>query len=174
MDQDEKRKLDNALMTMGLSDIDDPALLDQLAMLISTYPGDRHRFFQDLLGTCDADKRYECYQAMAPRLNFQALSLADYEARIRNRASEMVSRRQMRVEGRAPDPIEIDGEKMQVVPPSLATNAVATLKCKCGRTQKYLADTPAGAMIKARKDGWVRDRATNHEVCKQCHESKAA
>lgn len=168
MDQTEKRKLDNQLMTMGLAGVSDPELLQQLGILISVYPGDKHRFFEDLLGQCDSDKRYEMYEAMAPKLQFRPLSLADYEARIRNRASEMVSQRRMRVEGRAPYPIEveIEGRKFALVNPEDADQALATLKCKCGKVSKYLADTPAGAMIKARKDGWIRP--TGKEICPEC------
>ena len=169
MDQDEKRHLENQLMTMELSGLNDPALMDQLGMLISMFPGDRHQFFEDLLGQCDADKRYEAYHAMAPRLQFQPLSLSDYEARIRNRASEMVSQRRMRVEGRAPHPIEVDGHKFEQVPEKFSDAAMATMKCHlCQKVSRYLSDTPAGAMIAGWKDGWVRDKATNKEVCRGC------
>jgi hypothetical protein len=171
VDQDEKRKLDNMLMTMELSGISDPALLDQLAMLISIYPGDKHRFFEDLLANCEADKRYECYQAMAPRLQFQALPLSDYEARIRNRVSDLASHRKIRIEGRAPHPIEVEGKKYAAVPEAEADAVVATLKCSCGKTAHYLAGTPASAMIAARRNGWVRDPGTKKEVCKACHET---
>jgi hypothetical protein len=168
VDQDQKRKLDNQLMVMGLSGLNDPAFLDQFAVLISTYFGDKHRFFEDLLGQCDADKRAEMYQAIAPRLLFKALPLSDYEVRIKNRVSELFSQRRIRQEGQAPSPIqvEVEGQKFALVMPSEADAAVATLKCKCGRTSRYLADTPAGAMIAARKDGWIRPQGK--EICPDC------
>jgi len=171
VDQDEKRKLDNMLMTLELAGISDPALLDQLAMLISMFPGDKHRFFEDLLSACDADKRYQCYHAMAPRLQFQALPLGDYEARIRNRVSDLASHGKIRIEGRAPDAIEVGGDKYEAVPEALADGVVATLKCSCGHTERYIARTPAGAMIEARRAGWVREKVTNREMCKACWET---
>jgi hypothetical protein len=169
MDQIEKRKLENQLMTMGLAGLSDPALLDQLGILISAFPGDKHHFFEDLLGQCDADKRYEMYTAMAPKLHFKALPLADYQARINNRASELVSQRRMRVEGRKPDVIDIDGHKFYAVPEHLSEAAMATLQCcKCPKVERYISDTPAGAMIAARKAGWVRDKVLTKEVCSRC------
>lgn len=169
MDQHEKRKLENQLMTMGLAGLSDPELLQQLGILISAFPGDKHRFFEDLLGQCDGEKRYEKYHAMTPKLHFKALPLEDYEARIRNGASEMVSQRRMRVEGEAPAPIEIDGHKFAVVPERLSDGAMATLKChKCKKVERYLAGTPVSAMIEARKYGWVREKGINKEICSEC------
>lgn len=168
MDDREKRQLENQVMTMGLAGLSDPNLIELLARLVSTYPGDKHLFFEDLLNQCDADKRAEMYQALAPRLLFKAESLGHYEMNIAQRAEVMVKQRRMRVEGRRPDPIVIGGQQYEAVPAVFATNALATVKCKCGRSARYLGDTPAGAMIKARQDGWVRDKATKHEVCKEC------
>ena len=79
VDQDQKRKLDNQCHGDGTFRPERSAFLDQFAVLISTYFGDKHRFFEDLLGQCDADRRAEMYQAIAPRLLFKALPLSDYE-----------------------------------------------------------------------------------------------
>ena len=105
---------------------------------------------------------------MAPRLKFEAKPLSQYEANIAYRAACMVNQKRMRVEGREPNPVIIQGEKYAEVGEEESTHAVVRLKCKCGRVSRWMADTPVGAMIKARKDGWVRDKLTNHEKCKKC------
>jgi hypothetical protein len=175
MEAKEKRKLENELLTMGLKGLTDPDLIQQLADLVSQWPGDKHDFLRDLLNECDSGKRYEMYHAIAPRLKFKPLSLPQYESQIALKAGEMVSHGYMRVEGDRPKPIEIGGHKLAVVPQSQATGAVATVRCfNCEASDKFLAETPAGAMIAARKAGWVRDKALNKETCPQCAEKIAA
>lgn len=175
MNAKEKRKIDNQLMVMGLQGTDDPELIEQLAGLVSSWPGDKHDFLRDLINECEPDKRYEMYHAIAPRLKFKPLSLPQYEAQIALRAGEMVSQGRMRVEGNAPKPIEIGGHKLAVVPRKHATGAVATVRCwHCDKSEQFLADTPAGAMIEARKAGWVRDKALNKETCMACAAETAA
>lgn len=168
MDQDDKRRLENAVMTMGLAGLTDPNLMELLARLVSTYPGDKHLFFEDLINQCDAEKRAEMYHALAPRLLFKAEPLSHYEANIAYRAACMVNQRRMRVEGKSRMPIEIGGQKFDIVGEEEASAAIVTVKCKCGRSAKFMDRTPVSAMLKARKDGWVRDKATKHEVCKEC------
>jgi len=175
VDDREKRQLENALLREGLAGLSDPDLIQQLANLVSNWNGDRHRFLEDLINQCDADKRYEMYHAIAPKLRFKALTLSAYESNISMRASGLVSQGRMRVEGANPDPIEIRGEKFERVPEQLGTAALATLKChKCNHTEQYLSDTPAGAMIMARKDGWVREKGVNKEVCRVCDQKAVA
>ncbi len=170
MDQHEKRKLENELLVMGLSNLADPDLIQQLADMVSAWPGDKHDFMRDLLNECDASKRYEMYTAIAPKLGFRALSFPQYEAQIAKKAGDMVSKRFMRVEGSAPKPIEIGGKKYQQIGnASLADGAVATVICyNCGKSERFLADTPAGAMYGARKAGWIRDPGMNKEICGEC------
>lgn len=178
MDQTEKRELDNFLLREGLAGLSDPELIEQLANLVSNYPGDlsaKHRFLEDLINQVDADKRYEMYHAIAPKLNFRAFTLGQYESSIRQRASELISQRRMRVEGDAPRPMEVQGKKYEEVLQSESTAALLTLTChKCRHKSQYLAETPVTAMIAARKDGWVRDKATNREVCPECEKERAA
>ena len=170
MDDKERRQLENQLLTIGLAGLTDSELIQELANMVSNWPGDKHQFLEDLLNQCDLDKRWQMYDAITPKLRFKALPLSTYEARIALRASELISQRKMRVEGQTPRPIEIQGRKFEKVPRALATNAVATVKCyRCKRMASYLGDTPAGAMIAARKDGWTRDKAVNKEVCKACN-----
>ena len=168
MDQDARRQLENTVMTMGLAGLQDPNLIELLAHLVSTYPGDKHLFFEDLINQVDADKRAEMYHAMAPRLLFKAEPLSHYEANIAYRAACMVNQKRMRVEGKSRMPTIIAGQKFEMVGEADATAAVVTVKCKCRRTAKFVGNTPVQAMVKARKDGWVRDKATNHEMCKVC------
>jgi hypothetical protein len=169
MDAKEKRKLENQLLAEGLAPLHDPELIQQLANLVTNWPGDKHDFLRDLINECDADKRSDMYNAIVPKLGFKALALAQYEAQIALKAGEMVSQGRMRVEGVAPKPIEIGGKKLRVVGQADASGAVARVQCyACGKVERFLADTPAGAMIGARKAGWVRDKAYNKETCADC------
>ena len=161
MDDREKRQLENMLLREGLAGLSDPDLIQQLANLVSNWQGDRHEFLQDLINQCDADKRHEMYQAIVPKLRFKALPLSTYESRIAMRASEMVSHGKMRVEGRRPMPLEVMA-------------AIATLTCyQCKKMEQYASDTPAGAMIMARKYGWVREKGVNKEVCRACDQRRS-
>jgi hypothetical protein len=170
MNQKDKRRLENELIVMGLPRLNDPNLIQAMADMVSNWHGDRHEFLRDLLNECDAEKRSEMYNAIAPKLNFKPLSLYQYEMQIAEQAGRMVSQRRMRVEGSAPRTVEIGGHKLAVVPKPLATGAVATLSChRCNRKEHFKADTPAGAMIEGRKAGWVREPGVNKECCPECY-----
>jgi hypothetical protein len=169
MDQKEKRKLETELMAMGLAGLDDPNLIQQLAYLVSSWPGDKHDFLRDLLNECEPAKRYEMFNAIAPKLAFKPLSYSWYEAAIGLRAAELVSRGEMLVIGDAPKPIEINGKRFRKVSRKDATGALATLTCHhCHKSEYFLAKTPVGAMTAARDAGWVRDKGLNKEVCMEC------
>jgi hypothetical protein len=174
MNPKDKRKLENELIVMGLAGLEDPDLIQQLADLVSAWPGDKHDYMRDLLNECEPDKRYELYHAIAPKLRFKALSLPQYEAQIALKAGAMVSQGRMRVEGDRPRSIEIAGHKLAVVAPKESTHAVATVRChRCDNWGQFMADTPAGAMIEARKAGWTRDKALNKETCPECSAQRA-
>lgn len=175
MDQKDKRKLENELLVMGLARLDEPELIEQLATLVSDWPGDKHDFLEGLLNECESENRQEMYNAIAPKLKFKALSLSQYEAHIALKAGELVSQGRMRVEGNAPRAIEVGGYKLAVVPKHQATGAVATVRChRCPKAEKFLADTPVSAMIKARAAGWTRENGVNKETCPKCSELLAA
>jgi hypothetical protein len=175
VDPKEKRRVENELMVMGLAGLEDPELIDQMARLVSEWPGDKHDFLRDLLNECDQDKRYEMYEALRPKLKFKALAFSQYEAQIALKAGAAVSRGHMRVEGPAPKSIEIGGQKLAIVPRQHSEGAVATVRChRCPKTDQFLAATPTGAMIAARTAGWVRDKALNKETCPECAEALAA
>ncbi len=157
---------------------------------------DRHKFLRDLLGECDEAGRGEMYSAIVPYLRFKALPLASYETMIVDRINVLTSKRAMRVEGQAPRPLLV-GDRNAIAKaadrrlarknrnarqqlqagdifvaesrPENATHVMATLKCyKCPKVANFLGDTPAGAMIAARKAGWVRDMAVAKETCPAC------
>ena len=175
MDQNSKRKLENQLYTMGLAGLTDPELIQQLADLVSNWPGDKHEYLRDLLNECDPANRYEMYHAIAPKLRFKPLSLPQYESQIALKAGAMVSQGRMRVEGDRPRPIEIGGHKLAMAAKSEATHALATVRChRCERSDRFLADTPVGAMTEARKAGWTREKGINKETCPECSEAVAA
>lgn len=176
MNQKEKRKLENQLVACGLTNLEDPEFLNVFAALIDQFPGDKHWFLQGLINECEPEKRYEMYQGLAPRIrSFKPMSLDTYTCRIAEEAGAAVSRGHMRVEGDAPKPIEIGGFKLMIVPKSEADAAVATVHChRCPKTDQFLADTPAGAMIEARKAGWSREKGVNKEICPACSEALAA
>jgi hypothetical protein len=175
LNQDSKRKLENQLLTMGLAGLNDPELIQQLADLVSAWPGDKHDFLRDLINECEPDKRYEMYHAIAPKLRFKALSLPQYEAQIALKAGEMVSQRRMRVEGDRPQPIEIGGHKVQITSQERANCGWAVVRCHvCNRVEKFISDTPVGAVIEARKAGWKKDPAVDLEICLGCQALQVA
>jgi hypothetical protein len=61
MNQDERRKLENQLVVMGLNRLDDPELIQEMAKLINQHPGfsNPHAFFLGFINECDQSKRRE-------------------------------------------------------------------------------------------------------------------
>src|SRR5579872_377875 len=116
MEAKAKRRLETELVKMGLRPVDDPELIQQLADLVSGWPGDKHEFMRDLVNECEPKDRYDMYHAIVPRLKFKALTLEQYESQIALKAGAMVSQGRMKVEGRPRDAIEIGGHKFAVVP----------------------------------------------------------
>lgn len=73
MNQDERRKLDNSLMKMGLARLNDPALLPQLGFMVQG-----HKHLRELLLACEPEKRTEMYEALRPHLGFKPEPLDKY------------------------------------------------------------------------------------------------
>lgn len=168
MNHKERRQLENVLLVAGLARLNDPELIQQLADLVSDWHGDKHQFLQDLINECDPDQRYDMYSAIAPKLRFKALPLTTIECRIAEQAGAMVSRRQMRVEGSAPRPIQIGDHQIEITAQQ-GNCGWAAVRChQCGKVEKFLSDTPLGAMIEARKAGWQRDIKADGEICHEC------
>lgn len=169
MDQAQKRKLENELLVMGLKSLKDPDLVQQLADMVSAWHGDKHEFLRDLLNECDGDMRNEMYQAIAPKLKFKALTFGEYEARIAEKAGQMISQRRMRVEGDRPKPIEVGDHTYLPVPEEYASHAIATMRCHaCLKSEQFVEITPVAAMLAARAAGWKRDMAIGKECCPEC------
>lgn len=176
MNHKEKRAVENQLLAEGLAPLNDPELIQQLANLVSHWPGDKHDFMRDLINECEPDKRYEMYHAIAPKLKFKPLQLEQYIAQIALKAGALISQGRMSVVGDAPKPIEIGGHKVSLVPKrTAAASAVAFVRChRCSAEDKFIANTPVGAMLEARKAGWTREKGVNKEACPKCSEALAA
>jgi hypothetical protein len=177
VDQKEKRKVETMLVKEGLSCLGSPDLIQELANLVSNWPGDKHEYLRDLLNECEPEQRYEAYHALKPRLGFKAKPLDSYLAMIALRAGELVSQGRMKVVGDAPKPIEINigGHKVKVPARPRMLYAIARVKCYlCSAEGRFEAPTPVAAMIEARKAGWVRDKVDNKETCPKCAEARAA
>lgn len=188
MDATEKRKVETQLVKMGLAGLAEngaasPALIQQIAGVVNNWKSapnrhgewiDRHKFLRDLFSECDQAARAEMYAAITPHLSFPALPLSSYESMITERINGLVSKRAMRVEGQAPKPVEVGGRKYRAAQSGESAQAMATLHCQnCWRKKRFIADTPAGAMIAARKAGWQRVpigrfSASPKETCPQC------
>ena len=168
MDQAEKRALETRLVAMGLNGIDDPEICLVFARIIEDFPGDKHWFYRGMLNQCDPAKRREMYYSLKPKFTrFKPLPLETYLAQIAEQAGAMVSQRIMRVEGPQPKAIRVGEEYYAPAGNSDGTHTLMRLTCsKCTKQQLFLGDTLAGAMIRARKKGWVRDG--DDEICPKC------
>ncbi len=171
MDALEKRQLETELLRMGLAGLSEsgepsPELIQQLAAIINNWQSapnrhgewiDRHKFLRDLLAECDQANRGEMYGAIVPHLTFKPLPLSSYETMITERVSRLVSKGSMRAEGEAQRPIYIGRRKYKRTTAAESTHAIATLICpSCGKMKRFIADTPVGALIEAKKAGWAR------------------
>jgi hypothetical protein len=187
MDAKEKRQMETQLLRLGLAGLTDAGeptgeLVQQIAAIVNnwqTAPNrhgewiDRHKFMRDLLAECDASVRNQMYSAIAPHLNFKALPLASYESMITERMENLVSKGAARVEGHAPHPVEVGGRKYSEASANEATHGMATLHCQsCWKKKRFIADTPMGALIAARKAGWAR--MPDKWTCPSCIKKVAA
>lgn len=183
MDAKEKRRVETELVRMGLAGLSaDGApsgeLVQQLAAIVNSWQTaptrlgeyiDKHKFLRDLLNECEPAERSAMYDAIKPHLTFKVHPLSHYESMIALKAGEMVSQHRMRVEGERPQPITVGGNKYVVASKARATNVVATFTCyRCRRFDKFVAETPVGAMTEGRKAGWTREKGVNKEICPAC------
>ena len=180
MNADERRNLETEVMKAGLAGLAElPGGVNDFIQIIAkivnnwqTSPNrqgewiDQHKFLRDLLGECDSADRGAMYSAIVPHLTFKALPLASYEAMMTERMSRLVSKGAARQEGQAPAPVQVGDEKYVEAPAAVATHAIAKVRCQCGKKKVFLADTPVGAMIAARKAGW--QRIAGRETCPHC------
>lgn len=168
MNQDEKRALENRLIAMGLTGMEDPEMGTVFARIVEDFPGDKHWFLRGLINECDPAKRYDMYYSLKPRFTtFTPLPLNTYLAQIAEEAGRMVSHRIMRVEGPEPHAIRIGDEYFVDAKGGNSTHTAIKLTCsKCTKQKLFVGDTLAGAVIKARKKGWIRDG--DKEICPKC------
>jgi hypothetical protein len=179
----EKRQLETELVKMGLAGLasngdPSPELVQQIAAIVNNWPGatnrhgewiDKHKYLRDLFGECDQADRSDMYMALVPHLKFKVKSLSHYETMLAERIGNLVSKRAASVTGDKPKPIEVGNSKYAAAPKAIATHAIATLRChRCPKTEQFVADTPAGAMIAARTAGWTREAGINKEACPDC------
>ena len=158
MDAKERRELENQLVVMGMSRLQDPDLIQQFAVIINTYGG--HDFFEGLLGECEPAKRTEMYEALRPHLKFNPWPLDTYIEHIKARASQLAS---------TEAPVTVEGEKYAFVTKEQATDCLLTLTCcKCTSQQHFMGKTPVEAITLARSAGWVRDLVKQKEICPKC------
>lgn len=154
MNQDDKRRLENQLLTMGLPALKDPALIQCMADMVNAFPiiTERVDFFCDLLNECDADKRGQMYNAMKPYLHFEVPSFPECETKITYKAERMVERTRL--------------QKQKVVE---AEDKTLHLECfGCKKTTAFSGMTTADAMLQAKKSGWGRGPVPGHEFCAEC------
>lgn len=161
MQDNERRRMENQLMMMGLKRLDDPQLIAQLGHLVTD-----HWFLMGLINECDQEKRVEMYEAIKPHLKFKPKPLEDYILMLKEQANAMATLYK---------PVEVGEQKMEYCLPQQATGVVIEMRCyKCTRIQRFHAKTPVQAAIKAREKGWVRDLGENKEICPKCPARRTA
>lgn len=170
MNQDEKRKLETRLVAMGLNGVKDGDMGMAFAKIVEDFPFDKHWFFRGLLNECEAHRRREMYEAIVPHFTrFQPKSLETYLMEITEEASRMVSHRVMRVEGRRPDAIEVNGERFIEAGGTEGSHTVVVMRCiKCQRRKLFVDETNVDAIMKARQAGWVYVPVQDVNICPKC------
>jgi hypothetical protein len=162
MNAEEKRKIENQLMVMGLRQLSDPEMVIQMARIINAHPGytDPHAFYMGLLGECDPQQRNDMYEALRPHLKFAPWPLDRYEALLAEPTAHVQSSER---------PVLINGKEYAEVPAADSEWCFLTLTChKCTRSEEFGGFTLVAAMQVARTDGWVRDVLKQKEVCPKC------
>lgn len=161
-----KSAINHYLASHGLATLADPrALFAQLAMGISS-----HDKFREVLMKVDPAERGNCYRSLAPRLNFTAKSLEQYE----REAKESAERKQLptydsSVPGGAMKPFkvaEIHTEPSVTEPVKQQTGGMV---CHfCTREQAFEGATTVDALLLAREAGWKYDKVLDHNICPKC------
>lgn len=172
MNQNEKRAVENRLIAMGGKGelLQDGDLCAMFARLVEDFPGDKHWFYRGMLNECEPDKRRDMYYSLKAKFSqFVPKPLESYLAELSEQASAMVSHRIMRVEGPEPDAVHLGDSYYKSVPEHKGTHTAIRLTCsKCTKQLVFVGDTLAGAVIAARKKGWIRDPRNDKEICPKC------
>jgi hypothetical protein len=180
MNDDERRRLENQLIVMGLNKLTDPELIQQMAKLCpdgGTLAG--------MLNECDEPKRREMYYALRLYLPFKPLSFEHYRDFFRRRAEAIDSehspveigehRISAPVLDDEPPMVMIGGNKFRQLNPEEVAEATLTEACilkltchKCTKSEEFMGLTPVEAVTVARTDGWIRDLVLQKEICPRC------
>lgn len=154
MNQNDKRQVENQLISMGLPALADPDLFQVMADVVNGYPipSERVEFFCELLNQCEGRNRTDCYNALRPLLHFEAPTLAECETRIVAKAERMVGRR-----------------LGAVARPGEPTEKILHLECfGCQKVAAFVELSLAGCMADAHKAGWGRGPVRFKEYCPEC------
>lgn len=120
-----------------------------------------HDMLAALLNECPRHERQAMLDAIRAYLPFEAYSVDHYEALMARKFEAYERKRQRMIR-------ECNKQLDQLFRDSVEA-CVIELKCsKCERTGNFAGDTLVGAVVVARQDGWVREKATNKEVCPEC------
>jgi hypothetical protein len=167
MNDDERRRLENQLIVMGLNKLTDPELVPQMAKLIPD-----GGTLAAMLNECDQAKRGEMYYALKPYLPFKPLPLENYLDFFKRRADAIDSEYSpVRLGEPVYDdsPVMMGGRKFREVSASEAEACIMKLTChKCTKAEEFMGLTPVQAVSVARADGWKRDLALQKEICPKC------
>lgn len=169
MRDDERRKLENQLVVMGLSGLNSPDLVVQMANLINNHPGftNSHAFYLGFINGCPQEKRTEMYEALRPHLKFDVWPLEKYISLLKEHASNVESYYDPVKVGT--EPIRFNGQDLQEVGSKDADACLLKLTCyKCTKSAEFYGQTVVTAITVARADGWKRDLAEQKEVCPDC------
>jgi hypothetical protein len=171
MQDDDRRKLENQLIVMGLNKLDDPALIPALANIINSHPGfsNPHAFYLGLLNECDQAKRTEMYEALKPHLKFRVWPLEKYVRLLKEHASNVASTwAPPKIESEK-QPVKFAGKEFEEVAADSAEGCILKLTChKCTKSEEFYGLTPVEAVTVARAEGWVRDLMLQKEICPKC------
>lgn len=169
MRDDERRKLENQLMVMGLAGLDDPELVIQMAKIINAHPGfsDPHAFYLGMLNGCPVVKRREMYDALLPHLKFKVWPLDTYERLLKEHAANVESYYAPVHVGE--EPIKFAGQEFEQVRAKDAAAVLVKVSCsKCTSEAQFYGETVVTAIQVARLDGWKRDLLNQKEICPKC------
>jgi len=163
----DRRAMNRLLGQAGLSQLNDPSILPQLACLVRD---DAH--FRSLVCACDPEGRRDMYEALAPNLAFKARPLHEYLIEAQRDAEA----RQLPIQNadgtlRAFNVPQVQTIAQKAVEVALA-NEHLTLTCrKCTKQETFHGARKADAIQDARLAGWVYDAVSSaipFEICPTC------
>lgn len=120
-----------------------------------------HDMLAALLNECPRHERQAMLDAIRAYLPFEAYSVDHYETMMAQKFEAWEEKRNRM--------IRECNEQLGELFRQHGGAYLIELKChKCSRTASFAGESPVGAIILARQDGWVREKASNKEVCPKC------